>query len=214
MTRKPYLPASVTFLLSCFCAASMLAQQPSLFARQPSELLVAFERSNGSLAGADGDIIHVLMHPRDYPASNLAILLDGLESLALTASSSQLRAASIMALSIPGSSHRPLPIQSTMVRLERVYQHTTDPLVRGVIIAVMPDRIEKQEALAFLEHVAVKAPEDADFSGAASRAVATLEAMGADGQKVLRRIHEENLARDPEVRRDLKVLSKRGYRSE
>jgi hypothetical protein len=190
------------------------AQKPYRVTRTPGELISAFAREyqtpSGPTSGAGLDIAHVLTYPDQYPAADLESFLAGLEQVALTGDSSRLRASAAFSLSLPGSRRKPHPVPATMARLERIYYASKDPAVRGVVVTAMADQAERQEALRFLERLAVQ--EKPDFPAAASRALATLVAMDAEGRVVLKRLHESGAVREPEARHQLTLLASRGYR--
>jgi hypothetical protein len=191
------------------------AQTPHRVTRTPAELVAAFEGDfqAGTPSAARGDVAHVLAHPDDYAPADLDRFLQGLEQLAMTGSSSRLRASAAISLSLPGSRRQPHPVRVTFARLKRIYLDLGDPLVRAVAVGAMADVVERQEALVFLEQLATKGPGDPDFPHSVRWALRTLPAMNAEGRVVLKRLHESHAVRDQEARHGLSVLAGRGYQS-
>jgi hypothetical protein len=210
-----YAPA-VFLLGAAFIPQSLCAQKPHRVTRAPGELVATFARDyqapHGPTTGAGRYVAHVLTYPEDYPAADLAVFQQGLEQLALTSDSPRLRTSSTFSLSQLGSRGRPHPVAGTMERLERIYQRSTDPAVRSMVVVSLYDVSERPEALAFLERVAKQAPGNQDFPGAASRALGSLVLMGDEGRAVLRRLHQTGAVRDADARLELDNLAKRGFR--
>lgn len=210
------LSLAVLLIGAMLAPESVGAQKPHHVTRTPDELLAAFAReyqtSSGPTHGAAFDVAHVLTYPRDYPAADLKIFLRGLEQLALTGDSSRLRVSATFNLSLPGSLRKPHPVMGTMARLERIYERSNDPAVRGMVVVAMSDLAERQKALVFLERIARQGPEGADFPAAPSRALGSLVAMGDEGRAVLKRLHETAAVRDPEAKLELATLSKQDFR--
>lgn len=207
--------AGVLLLAGALGASSAAAQTPHPVQLDPDELLSAFAREHqapGDRARASLELTHVLTHHADYAAREVAALLRGLERLALSGETSRLRASAALRLALPGSHRSTRPMTGMVVRLERLYERSQDPMVRSVIVSAMADAAERRDALAFLERLAIQAPAETDFPGAAMQALATLAAMDADGRAVLKRLHETRAVQDPEARYDLWVLASRGYR--
>ncbi|MGH7586211.1 MAG: hypothetical protein ACREMH_08190 [Gemmatimonadales bacterium] len=155
---------------------------------------------------------HVLTYPEDYPRGDLEAFLGGLERLAIEGETSQVRAAAAFSISLPGARWKAHPVSGTVPRLERIYGRSTDQIVRAMVAAGMADVAEQKQALAFLERIAIQDPAQADFPGAASRALNSIWAMGAEGRQVLERLHTSGAVRDPTARLELAVLAERGYR--
>jgi hypothetical protein len=209
--------APVVFLLgAALIPESLYAQKPNRVTRAPGELVTAFARDyqtpHGPTSGAGRDVAHVLTYPEDYPAADLAVFQQGLEQLALTSDSRRLRTSSTFSLSQLGSRAKPHPVAGTMERLERIYQQSTDPEVRSMVVVSLYDVSERPRALAFLERVAKQAPDNQDFPGAASRALGSLVLMGDEGRAVLQRLYRTSAVRDPDARLELDNLAKRGFR--
>lgn len=207
---------ALVLLGATLISTSLAAQKPHRVTRSPGELVAAFAREyqtpSGPTAGLGGDVAHVLTYPEDYPAAELEVFMRGLEQLALKGGSSRLRTSSSFSLSQLGSRRKPHPVAGTMARLVRIYQRSSDPAVRGIIVVSLNDVAERQEALLFLERIAAQVPEKADFPAASSRALGTLVLMGDEGRVVLKRLHETGSVRDPEARMELATLAKQGFR--
>ena len=204
---------AVLLLGTALSALPANAQERHRITRTPGELISALVREKQTPGGYDPashDITVVLTHRSDYPAPYVEAILRGLEQLALTGDSPDLRRSVVLWLAIPGSRRSTHPVPGTVARLARLYRR--DPAVRGVVVSAMADLAERQEALAFLERIAVQAPEDADFPESAGRALATLVAMGDEGRAVLKRLHDTRAVRDLQARYELSVLASRGYR--
>lgn len=213
------LVMALALLASVVPATNLANAQPGRrVTRPPAELLAAFAESywrvGGSNSPAGHDITHVLAHPEDYPAADMRMFLDGLERLALTGDSSRLRASATVNLSLAGEWRRGRPVPGTMVRLSRIFEQSPDPVVRAVAIGSMISQAERGEALSYLELLAAAAPGDRGYPGGVRSAIGALWAMEGDGVTVLRRLHETGAIREPEERRKLAEMARRGYRAE
>lgn len=193
------------------CYSVVAAQQPPLPQAPPSQLLASFRGSGGSHGST---IYGILLHPDSYNPGWLDQLLSGLTALALNADSPHLRAASVSALSLPGERQRSRPVTGVVTRLVQVYRQSSDPDVRGVVVAVMSDQAERPEALAFLGAIATQPSRAADFPNSASAAIHSLTMMEADGAAVLKRLHETGAVKDQRAREDLDLIAQRGYRTD
>jgi hypothetical protein len=195
---------------------SLCAQAPHRVTRAPGELVAAFAREyqtpSGPRTGIAREVAHVLTYPQDYPAADLVVFQQGLEQLALTGRTSRLRTSAAFSLSQLGSRGKEHPVAGTMSRLERIYQRTTDPDVRAIVVVSLYDLAERSEAVTFLEPISRQQPELQDFPLAASRALGTLALMGDQGRAVLKRLHSSGAVRDPDARLELDNLAKRGFR--
>jgi hypothetical protein len=205
------LIAGVAFLCCVLAVAPATAQM-----RSPADLLAAYvgERqtpmSKPGTTRASNELIHVLTSPTDYRAGDMESLVRGLEQLALTGSPPRLRAEAAFALSIPGSRGAAQSISGTFARLKRVYDSSSDPLVRSVLVGVMGDLTDQRQAALFLERIAKQ--ERADFPESQRRALESLMRMDEEGCAVLKRLHESGAVRDPEAKLTLAYLAKQGSR--
>jgi hypothetical protein len=218
MTRHLRAAApSVPLVTLMMLIPSLLSAQRRQVDRSPSELLSAFEREyqtpKGPTSGVGRDIAQVITYPETYPPNDLTVFVNGLEHLALNGtSSSRARASAVMTLSLLGSRRKSHPVRGITDRLERIYQQTKDPTVRGMVVVGMSDVVERAKALRLLERIALQHPEKSDFPGAASRALGSLVAMDDEGRAVLRRLHETGAVRDPGAKLELANLAKQDFR--
>ena len=199
--------AGVVFLCALLLSSAAWAQ-----VRDPDELVAAYVReyqANKGHSSAFQDLVQVLTHHTDYPASDLKKLLDALERVALTAEPQRLRAEATVALSIPGKRQAANPV-TTFPRLQRVYRGSTDPVVRSVVVQALGDLAERRDGALFLESIAKQ--ERADFPDAQKQALTSLMDMDEEGRSVLKRLHDTNAVRDPEAKQTLVFLAKQGYR--
>lgn len=213
--RQGVAALSVLLIWSCSTHSPAMAQAGRRVDRSPEQLLAAFARRQGPRNEQDAasrDVTHVLSHPQDYPPADLEAFLLGLERLAVDAETSRLRGEAAFAVSLPGSRRKPHPVKGTVARLERIYRRSDDDYVQAMVVAGMADVAERREALEFLEPIAVQDPQQADFPGAASRALNSMWAMEEDGRAVLERLHVTGSVRDPKARHELAVLAGRGFR--
>lgn len=193
-------------------AAPVHAQERRRVTRTPSELLAAYVRDKqtpGAFSSATVDITYILMDRADYPAANREAFLQGLENLALTASSPDLRGEAAFSFALAGSRRSTRPLPGMYARLERLYDRS--PATRGAIVAAMAELADSEPALAFLERIAVQDPTKADFPGSASDAIAALGARGQAGRAVLQRLHETDAVRDPQAKYLLSQRASHGY---
>ncbi len=199
---------------------SLGAQQTEVATLQksptPVQLLKTFEaEARGLTKGsprAGLEISHILLRREQYPAGTVQELLSGLERLALQSTSSRVRADAALQLGTPGLRTARNAMPGTVTRLLRVYRQSSDPLVRGVVIARLASVAERRDAIEFIRSVALQDPSQQDFPGAAFHAIATLVAMDEDGRMVLRELHEKQLVKDLDARSGLAEWAKRGFR--
>jgi hypothetical protein len=200
-------------LIATLSAAAVEAQGGRPVRRPPGELVAAFVRDNAKVGRAPSmatvELTSVLLGRADYPSANLDSVLEGLERVALTGTSSSLRAEAALSLSLPGSRRALRPRSGTVARLERIYRRSDNPEVRGAIIAGLAHSVEQARALAFLEDVATEEP--ADYPGAALDALAAISAHEKQGSGVLKRLHETGVVHDQHARQWLDLVASRGY---
>jgi hypothetical protein len=196
----------------CLCAVLNVGPATAQTRRGPSELLAAYvhERETPDAeANASRELVHALTNYGDYPAADLESLMRGLEKLAVTGNSPRLRADAAFRLSIPGSKRAVHPIPGVFARLERVYRRSKDPLTRSVLITVMAESTERQNAAKFLERIAKQEP--ADFSEAQYKAIQSLRRLDEEGRAALKRLHEAAVIQEPKAKLTLAILAKDGF---
>lgn len=181
---------------------SVVLLGPSLTVAQPSghptakekgadEVLSVFQkRAKSGEASAPAQITY----PDRYPRARVDSVINGLETLALTAESQDVRTQAAAALGLGASAQRGLA--GMFDRELRVYRNSTSGLVRGVILHFMSDQTERERAILFLRSIATQGPEHQDFDGAPLIAATKLSEMGAEGRGVLADLHEKQLLRD------------------
>jgi hypothetical protein len=209
-----YNIVSVTLLCATVIVGSATAQTKTRYhvARKPSELFAAFIRERQALndqTNAGLDLTHVLTYHAQYPPEDVEYLLRELEHFALNGEPQWLRAEAVSKIALPGSNRSAHPTAGTFVRLERVYQRSSDPLVKTAVVSAMGRLTETRQAIAFLERVAMHEPGTFPQAG---KGLAALLTMGDQGRLVLKRLHESGAVRDPRAKRDLALLAKRDYR--
>jgi len=182
--------------------------------RPPAELITAFVYDNAApgrtLSPASVDLVSVLLGQADYPPGNLITVLDGLEHIALTGTSSNVRAQASFILSMAGSRTARQPQPANVARLERIYAQSKDAHVRAAIVAGLGRAVESPRALVFLQRVAIKDP--ADYPGASLDALAAIASQEALGRDVLKRLHTTGAVHDSHARQWLDLAASQGYR--
>ena len=195
----------------CLCAVLSVGRATAQMRRPPSEVLAAYVREGQTPNGesnASHEFAQALTYPGNYPAADLEALMRGLEELAVTGPP-RLRADAAIRLSMPGSRRVVRPISGVFARLERVYRRSTDPLTRRVLITVMAESTERQNAAKFLERIAKQEP--AHFLEAQYKAIQSLCRLGEEGRAVLKRLHETQVVREPKAKQTLAILAKDGF---
>jgi hypothetical protein len=205
------------FLLVLVLVPRLLsAQQGREVHRSPDELLAAFngeyQTPHGPVTAVGRDIAQVITHPETYNPKDLTRFVDGLERLALKGVSEPVRTTAVMNLALLGSGRKQHPVGGMVDRLQRIYYRTNEPVVRSMVVTALSEVAERPNALALLRKVAVQQPGQADFPGAASRALGTLVAMGDEGRAILRQLYETEAVKDPEAKLELTNLAKQDYR--
>jgi hypothetical protein len=146
----------------------------------------------------------MLLYNRDYPQARVEALLRGLERLALDGTSERVRAHAAGLLLTSGSRHSPDPIPGSFARIERVFRHSKDSHVQGLLVNGMSVLPERKEAARLLEQVA------AQDSYLAQIALSSLLNMSNEGTAVLKRLHEGKAVRNPHARGDLEAIARHG----
>ena len=163
-------------------------------------------------------IMRLLRDPRASGARRDS-LLNGMERLALTGRTRDIRHVAALNLAVAGTSDMPIPEPGVVARLLRTYRNQTDPAVRLTIRNQPPLQVERQAAAAFLRSNAVEPDTSAEmgphgyFSHGDPRteAVARLAEMGEEGRSVLQAMHRNREARSPQVRGMLDDMARRGF---
>lgn len=194
--------------------AEALAQARRQAKRTPDQLVAGLVRDDsdpgGSPSAARVELAEVLVGIADYAPARVEAVLDGLERIALTGLSSDVRAEAALSLSVPGSRQAVKPRPGIAARLMRVYGRSNDRQVRGMVVEGLARSVEHQEAIAFLEKVAT-----GERPGAPGSSLAALTAIAAHGDQaspVLRRLHLSGAIKDPDARHWLEFMAQRGYR--
>lgn len=203
------------FVVAAACqlgdVAPLASQERRAVTRTPDQLIAAFVRD----AGASGppsegtvDLMSVLLDDSGYQYS-IEQVLDQLEQIALNASSAHLRAKAVTSLSQAGSRRAKRPRAGNVARLERIYSQTSDGVVKAVVLATAGRAAERPTVLAFLERVAVRPSQD--YPGSALDALAAIASHEEQGSSLLRRLHQSRVVHDPDARRWLDEVARRGY---
>jgi hypothetical protein len=154
----------------------------------------------------------VLHHSEKYPQLSIEELLGGLEQLALSDPSPDVRSAAAMVLAAPGNREFPRTVP-VFERMARAYRLSSDNTVKAMIAMNMARIAERQEALAFLEQLATTPTDKLPYNYAAGEAVHYLSGMGQEGSDVLRSLDAAGAVRDAEAKRALAYLAGRSYRA-
>jgi hypothetical protein len=200
-------------LIATFTATVGHAQARRQVKRPPGELMAALAHDNaapGRTSSAGMDLMSVLLGQADYPSGHLAALLDGLEGVALTEPSPNVRAEATLSLSMAGSRSARQPQPSNVARLERIYARSDDAQVRAAVVAGLARSVDHPRALAFLEKVATRDP--ADYPGAPLDALASIASHDEAGSAVLKRLHTTRAIREADARTWLDLVAEQGYR--
>jgi hypothetical protein len=141
-----------------------------------------------------------LIQPGRYTAARVDSILDGLQELAAHASSARTRLQATIELTNAGNkaSARGLVVVRRVTAVYSAAVQSDDEAVQRIILRMMPVQEEESEALSFLESVARTGSTEQ-----ARRAFASLEAMGPNGDELLRRLDETNSVGDPVARAGL-----------
>ena len=178
----------------------------------PKELVNAFSHdaeSDGPPSAATEALNDVLVDNSRYSHS-FDEVLDRLEDLALNSSMPNVRARAAVTLSQGGSRNAKHPRKGTVARLERLYRHTTDHIVQGVIVASLSRSAERPDALTFLEAIATQKTED--YPGSALDALVSISVHEDAGRAALKRLHDSKAVSNPEAAGWLGAMAQRGYR--
>lgn len=195
--------------------AQELAAAPGQQAtRSPEELLVRFaeEERSGVAGQASEDIFRIFRDPVKYPRATVEALLNGLERLALTSNHPYVRTAAAATISMAGWSTSKSPLSGIVARQVRIYQRTSDPMVRSAVVSSLTGAAETKSASAFLRTIALQSSRRGDFPNAPISAIRALTRLGEDGPATLRELHQNGQVRDREALGFLEQLSKTGYR--
>lgn len=210
-----------TFARLCVCgliaslgATAGQAQTRRQVKQPPAELIAGFVHDHGVQgrhpSQASVDLMSVLLGQADYPSGSLATVLDGLEEVALSEVSPDVRAEAALTLSMAGSRSARKPEPATLARLERIYARSDDPQVKAAVVSGVARAAEHRSTLVFLEKVATRDP--ADYPGASVDALAAMASHADSGSAVLRRLHTTGVVHDPEGSQWLDLVASRGYR--
>lgn len=213
------MPRLAHYMVGCLFSASLsvtslVAQVPYHVTRTPAQILAEYRqegRNPNGLGAASADVTHLLVHHSEYNASEVRLLLDGLEQVALSSEPSWLRADAALRIAIPGSRHDSQPLPTIFERLKRVYQRSNDPLVRLAAVGTMANLDERQAAIPFLVEVA-SSQDSVDSGGLAGKALTALMLMGDEGRAALKRLHDSRAVQAPELVLSLEVAAKNNYR--
>ena len=188
------------------------AQARRSVAKPPQQLMAEFVRASehtGETAGAS-DIMGVVLGRVEYAPGKAEEFFQSLESLALNGPVGRAQDKAVLLLGLAGSHRSSQPRAGTFARLERIYRDA--PSVRSLVVIAMAELVEQPAALAFLERVAT-APTP-EFPEASLSAISSLQRMGDEGRRTLRRMHLSKSVTDPDGRLSLEYLSAKDYRGE
>lgn len=132
--------------------------------------------------------------PEEYPRNRVDSVVNGLETLALSARSENLATSAAAALGLAGAAKRGIP--GVFDRMVRVYRSSSSDAVRAMIIHYMYDQSDRRVAIGFLKSIASQDPAHQDFDGGQFIAAMVLSEMGTDGRTALVELHDQHLLRD------------------
>jgi hypothetical protein len=201
-------------LIATLAASAVQAQARPQVKRPPGEMIAAFLHDNAAsgraMSKASVDLVSVMTGYADYPSGNLAALLDGLEQVALTEPSSNLRAAATLTLSVVGDRDVRNPNAGILDRLQRIYARSDDPQVKAAVVSGLARSAEHSRTFAFLEKVATTDPPD--YPGASLAALSAIASHADAGSPVLKRLHTTGAVQDADALFWLDLIAKKGYR--
>lgn len=96
-------------------------------------------------------------------------------------------------------------------RLMEIYRRTEDTGSRRMIVNRTPYLGDTTRAVEFLRGLAVQAPGEEDFRGAARSGVYRLSYLGAQGRAALQELSEQGAVREPRALLELRTLERRGF---
>jgi len=192
--------------------AAAAAQQPYRVTQTPAELIAGFELEHQpkSLPGWRTSMLSsMLVHAGSYSPADVETVLDGLERLATTGSTEQMRSAAVFALATPSSRDAAAPRRGAIARLARIYHQSSESLVRAATVATAGSLVmDREAAVEFLSEVA--ATDHNDF--VAQQALGSLLRQGELGRAALARLHDASQVSPPEARVMLEQMAKNDYR--
>jgi hypothetical protein len=206
--------ACLLCLIATFAASAVQAQARRQVKQPPGELIAAFVQDNSApaakLSRGSVDLMSVLLGQAEYPSSSLATVLDGLEQVALSEASSDVRAEATLTLSMAGSRDARTPDPAMVARLERLYARSADAQVKAAVVSGLALAAEDRRTLVFLEKVATSDPPG--YPGAPLAALAAMASHGDPGSAVLKRLHTTGAVHNSDARQWLDLVASRGYR--
>ena len=191
---------AIAFLVAICEFAPVIGAQPvdpprAIRSASAQHLLSSFEKRAATGSASLGTL---LRQPERYEKLTIDSLVDGLEKLALSSSSSVVRSNAAWNLAIAGSAR--LSDRNLLNRLVRVYEQSTDELVRRSILGRMHVQQNRPAAIRFLIKVATESTSQQDYEEASLEAVSTLSYMGAEGKAALLILQRNGELRDPAAR--------------
>lgn len=154
----------------------------------------------------------VLGESEHLPRAVIDSIFDGLQHLAATSRSAEVRSTSVSLLTIAGAQDEATGSRVAR-RLVRLYHQTSDTDIRQRLISYsFPVLAEASSALGLMRVVATQNGVREDFPNAAEWAISGLLHMDEGGRAVLRDLHERGLVTDPKARGTLAALSRNGFR--
>lgn len=179
----------------------------------------AIEYTVGADRGACKDLVPgavaVLFRPLEY-GDYVDGVIDGLAELAVSHPEFRVRVAAAEYLMAPGRQDPSSEYLPGMVdRVQRVYEESTEPAIRSILIGWMPVQAETEAAVDFLRKVATSDKSPAGRMWPDEQlAIDALSRMGDRGRQVLRQLDESGQVRNELARQRLDYLRTRDYRPE
>lgn len=208
-------------LLGCAPLRAQAGQTTSTRTWGVDSMLARFEHDVHTNAVQEVGVAQIMRLLRDPGASGARrdSLLNGMERLALTGRTRDIRHAGALYLAVAGTFDMPTPARGVVARLVRTYRVQDDPAVRLTIRNQLPLQVERPAAAAFLRAIAAE-PDSSSGRGPhgyfshgdpRTEALARLAEMGEVGRAVLQAMHRSGEARSPQARITLDNMAQRGF---
>jgi hypothetical protein len=134
----------------------------------------------------------VVEHRDSLSGATLDSLLSGLSHLA-GSENQRVRSRAVDLLASYGDPNVvSTPLDGVLARLIRIYDSTSDEMIRGHVIVAIPDLHERNAALPFLRGIVTGTSPARLYEGSSDEAVRALEQLGRPGKALLRQLYESN----------------------
>lgn len=154
----------------------------------------------------------VLAESEHLPSAVVDSIFDGLQHLAATSRSAEVRSTSVRLLTIAGARDEATGSRVAR-RLVSLYHQTSDTNIRQTLVAYsFPALAEATPALGLMREIATQNRAREDFPNAPEWAISGLSLMDEGGRAVLRNLYERGLVTEPKARANLTALARNGFR--